>query len=135
MATHDIRVFGSPWSAPKWMKTNNDLINGGTIKGAVGSEYWQIYAKYFVHYLNAYKAHNITHWGITVQNEPRASQRWNSMMYTAETTRDFVAKTLGPELEASGWGPDKLKLMVLDHNLDLVKEWVRVIFADKTAAK
>ncbi|CAG2178727.1 unnamed protein product, partial [Oppiella nova] len=86
-------------------------------------------------YLEAYKAHNITHWGITVQNEPMASQSWNSMRYTAETTRDFVAKTLGPELEASGWGPDKLKLMVLDHNLDLVKEWVRVIFADKTAAK
>ncbi|CAG2175639.1 unnamed protein product, partial [Oppiella nova] len=68
-------------------------------------------------------------------SEDLDDKSWNSMRYSAETTRDFVAKTLGPELEASGWGPDKLKLMVLDHNLDLVKEWVRVIFADKTAAK
>ena len=48
MATHELRLFGSPWSAPKWMKTNNDLSHGGSIKGDVGSEYWQIWAKYFV---------------------------------------------------------------------------------------
>jgi glucosylceramidase len=57
------------------------------------------------------------------------------MLYTPEQMRDFLAKTLGPVLESSGWGPDKLKVMVLDHNLDIVEEWVRVIFADKTAAK
>ncbi|CAG2105959.1 unnamed protein product [Medioppia subpectinata] len=135
LATHEIRLFGSPWSAPKWMKTNNDLVHGGSIKGEVGSQYWQTWANYFVHYLNAYKAHNITHWGITIQNEPRANQKFNSMLYTPEQMRDFLVKTLGPELERSGWGPDKLKVMILDHNLDLIKEWVRVIFADAGARK
>ena len=48
MATYEIRLFGSPWSAPAWMKTNKKLTNGGSIIGPVGSEYWQIYAKYFV---------------------------------------------------------------------------------------
>ncbi|CAG2168542.1 unnamed protein product, partial [Oppiella nova] len=135
LATHEIRLFGSPWSAPKWMKTNNDLAHGGSIKGPVGSEYWQIWANYFIHYLNAYKAHNITHWGITIQNEPRANQPFNSMLYTPEQMRDFLANTLGPVLESNGWGTDRLKVMVWDHNLDEVQEWVRVIFADKTAAK
>ncbi len=49
LATHEIRLFGSPWSAPKWMKDNNDLSHGGVIKGQIGSgEYWQLWAKYFV---------------------------------------------------------------------------------------
>jgi glucosylceramidase len=49
LATHEIRLFGSPWSAPKWMKDNNDLSHGGVIKGQIGSgEYWQMWAKYFV---------------------------------------------------------------------------------------
>jgi len=135
LATHEIRLFGSPWSAPKWMKNNNEYIHGGSIKGTVGSEYWQIYAKYFVKYLDAYKAEGINHWGITVQNEPLASQSWNSMYYSPEMTRDFLKLNLGPELEKSGYGPDKLKVMILDHNLSLVKEWVEKIFSDREASK
>ncbi|XP_054158439.1 putative glucosylceramidase 3 [Oppia nitens] len=135
LATHEIRLYGSPWSAPAWMKTNDNLVHGGTLIGPVGSEYWQIYAKYLVKYLNAYKAHNISHWGLTVQNEPAASQTWNSMRWTPESTRDFLVKNLGPELEHNGYGPDKLKVMIWDHNLDQVAEWVHTIFADKTAAK
>jgi len=135
MATHEIRLFGSPWSAPKWMKTNNNFVHGGTIKGAVGSEYWQIYAKYFVKYLDAYKAEGINHWGITVQNEPLASQSWNSMQFSPESTRDFLKLSLGPELQKSGYGADKLKVMILDHNLSLVKDWVSKVFADKEASK
>ncbi|XP_054158416.1 putative glucosylceramidase 3, partial [Oppia nitens] len=135
LATHEIRLFGSPWSAPAWMKTNNNLVNGGSLKGPVGSEYWQIWAKYFIKYLNAYKAHNISHWGITVQNEPYANTRWNSMLWTPESMRDFLIKNLGPELERNGYGPDKLKVMIWDHNFDKVEEWVHTIFADKTASK
>ncbi|XP_054158420.1 putative glucosylceramidase 3 [Oppia nitens] len=135
LATHDIRLFGSPWSAPKWMKTNNELIHGGSIKGPVGSDYWQIWAKYFVKYLDAYKAHNISHWGITIQNEPQANQKFNSMLYTPEQMRDFLAKTLGPELDGSGYGPDKLSVMIWDHNLDYVQQWVRTIFADPVASR
>ncbi len=48
LATHPIKYYGSPWSAPAWMKTNNNLIYGGGLKGEAGSENWQIYAKYFV---------------------------------------------------------------------------------------
>ncbi|CAG2115983.1 unnamed protein product, partial [Medioppia subpectinata] len=131
VATHDIRLFGSPWSAPKWMKTNNELIHGGDIKG----QYLDVYAKYFVKYLDAYKAHGLNHWGITVQNEPWASQRWNSMHFDPKSMASFVANHLGPELARSGYGVDKLQVMQLDHNVGIVKQWVNEYFADPVASK
>jgi glucosylceramidase len=57
------------------------------------------------------------------------------MRFTPETTRDFLKLNLGPELEKSGYGPDKLKVMILDHNLNFVKEWVEKIFSDREASK
>ena len=91
---------------------------------------------YFLNsYLNAYKEHNITHWGITIQNEPLGDFGFNAMLYTAEQQRDFLANTLGPELERSGWGTDKLTVMIWDFNMVNMTDWVKTIFADKTASK
>ena len=84
-------------------------------------------------YLDAYKAQNITHWGITIQNEPMYSLPFNSMRMTAPQMRDFLAGTLGPELARSGWGTDKLKVMIYDCNFPDLEEFVRVIFANATA--
>ena len=47
--------------------------------------------------------------------------------------REFLAGTLGPELERSGWGTDKLKVMIFDHDIDHVQDWARIIFANETA--
>ncbi|XP_054158452.1 putative glucosylceramidase 4 [Oppia nitens] len=139
LATHEIRLFGSPWSAPKWMKTNNDIAHGGTIKGDVGTEYWQIYAKYLVKYLDEYKnKHNITHWGLTVLNEPVITIRYNSMHINSTQMRDFMAKTLGPELERSGWatGVDRgFRVMTWDWNLDSIDDYTSTVYADTGAAK
>ena len=82
--------------------------------------------------MNAYKALNITHWGLTVQNEPLLY--W-SLYYTPEMMRDFVVKTLGPELKRSGWGTDKLQLMTWDFNVHNALDWVKTVFADKTYSK
>ena len=57
------------------------------------------------------------------------------MLYSPEMMRDFLSTTLGPELERSGWGTDKLTVMIWDHNLDHVQEWVKTIFADPVASK
>ncbi|XP_054158410.1 putative glucosylceramidase 4 [Oppia nitens] len=136
LATHELRLFGSPWSAPKWMKTNNDIVNGGNIKGEVNTEYWQIYAKYLIKYLDEYKnKHNITHWGLTILNEPLITMVYNSMHITAEQMRDFMSKTMGPELQRSGWGVDKLKVMTWDFNLDGIEDYTRTVYADPSAAK
>lgn len=85
--------------------------------------------------MNAYQAHNITNWGITIQNEPTASAQYNSMYYNPGMMRDFLAKNLGPELERSGWGPNKLKVMIYDQNLDALKEYALTILADPDARK
>jgi len=136
MAGHDLLLFGSPWSAPAWMKDNNKLIYCGAIKGKPGTEYWQIYAKYLVKYLDAYKSHGLGHWGLTVQNEPYACDTgWNSMWYSPETMRAFVGQTLGPELEKSGYPHDKFKIMTMDHNVGMAKDWVNLYYQDPDATK
>ena len=60
-----IKILGSPWTAPSWMKTNND-VKGGSLK----KEYYGVYARYFVKYIQAMKAQGITIDAVTLQNEP-----------------------------------------------------------------
>ena len=60
-----IKIMGSPWSAPTWMKTNNAFV-GGSLK----PEYYSVYAQYFVKYIQAMRAEGITIDAITPQNEP-----------------------------------------------------------------
>ncbi|WP_311136701.1 glycoside hydrolase family 30 protein [Hymenobacter cellulosilyticus] len=60
-----LKILGSPWSAPAWMKTNGNL-KGGSLK----PEYYGVYAQYFVKYLKAMQAEGITLDAVTLQNEP-----------------------------------------------------------------
>ena len=57
------------------------------------------------------------------------------MIFTAEQERDFLAKTLGPELERNGWGTDKLTVMIWDFNMANMTDYIKTVFADKTASK
>ena len=57
-----------------------------------------------IHFINAYETEGIPVWGITIQNEPMAVQRWESRIYTAEEERDFLKNFLGPTLEKAGHG-------------------------------
>jgi glucosylceramidase len=72
-------------------------------------------------------------WGLTVQNEPMAKQKWESCIYTAEDERDFVKEYLGPTLEKSGLSGKKL--IVWDHNRDLIYQRASTILGDPQAAK
>merc|ERR1712151_604190 len=71
-------------------------------------------------------------WGISVQNEPEASQRWESCIYSAEDERDFVRDFLGPALEASMLD---VRLLVWDHNRDGMFARAKAIYTDPEAAK
>jgi len=44
MRSEPIHLFASPWTAPKWMKSNNDYIGQGYLL----PEYYQVWADYFV---------------------------------------------------------------------------------------
>jgi glucosylceramidase len=122
-------VFASPWSAPAFMKSNQDMLHGGKLLPA----YRDAWARYFVKFIRAYEAEGIPIWGITVQNEPMAVQRWESMIFTAEEERDFLKDHLGPVMHKAGLG-DK-KIVVWDHNRDLMAHRASVIFDDPKAAK
>jgi len=124
-----LTLLASPWSPPAWMKTNNDMLHGGKLK----PEFYQNWANYYVKFIKAYQAEGIPIWGISVQNEPMATQKWESCLYTAEEERDFIKKYLGPTLKISGMG-DK-KLIAWDHNRDLMYQRACTILDDPEAAK
>ncbi|MBL7474097.1 glycoside hydrolase family 30 protein [Robertkochia sp. 1368] len=125
----DLVFYASPWSPPAFMKTNNHMLRGGKLL----PEYRQAWANYYVKFIEAYEAEGIPVWGLTVQNEPMAVQRWESCIYTAEEERDFVKDYLGPTLEKAGMG-DK-KIVVWDHNRDLITDRANTILEDPEAAK
>jgi glucosylceramidase len=124
-----VTVFASPWSAPAWMKDNGSMLQGGKLR----PEMAPVWARYLVKFVQAYEAEGVPVWGLTVQNEPMAQQRWESMIYTAEEERDFVKHQLGPALRAAGLGDRKL--IVWDHNRDLVAQRANTILSDPEAAQ
>ena len=124
-----LKLFASPWSPPAWMKTNGEMNHGGRLR----PEYRPAWARYYTRYIHALSTEGIPIWGLTVQNEPEALQRWDSCIYTAEEERDFVRDYLGPELAASGLGG--VRLMIHDHNRDHVFRRARVVYDDPQAAQ
>ena len=124
-----LTMYASPWSPPAFMKTNNNMLRGGKLK----PEFFQPWANYYVKFIEAYEAEGIPIWGLTIQNEPMAIQKWESCIYTAEEERDFLKNYLGPTLEEAGMG-DK-SIIVWDHNRDLLFQRASVILNDPEAAK
>ncbi|MCE2612799.1 glycosyl hydrolase [Flavobacteriaceae bacterium D16] len=125
----ELTMYASPWSPPAFMKTNNNMLKGGKLK----PEFYQPWANYYVKFIEAYEAEGIPIWGLTIQNEPMAVQRWESCIYTAEEERDFLKNYLGPTLEKAGMGDRKI--IVWDHNRDLMFQRASVILNDPEAAK
>lgn len=124
-----LTVYASPWSPPAWMKTNNNMLQGGKLKPG----YEQVWANYFAKFIKAYQQESIPLWGVTVQNEPMAQQPWESCLYTAEEERDFVKNFLGPTFEKEGLSSKKI--VIWDHNRNFMLQRARVALDDAQAAK
>ncbi len=127
-ASNSVTVYASPWSPPAFMKDTKNMLKGGKLL----PEYYQTWADYYVKFINAYEKEGIKIWGITVQNEPMATQTWESCLYTAEEERDFLKNFLGPTITKNF--KDK-KIVVWDHNRDLMNQRADVIFSDPEASK
>jgi glucosylceramidase len=106
-----IKILGSPWSAPAWMKTNDD-VKGGELK----PEYYGAFAKYFVTYIEAMRAEGIAIDAITVEDEPLNPKNTPSMVMFAQEQDTFIAKDLGPAFEKAGI---RTKILLYDHNPDV----------------
>jgi glucosylceramidase len=125
----ELLFYASPWSPPPFMKGKEDMLQGGKLL----PEYFRSWALYYTKFIKAYEAEGMPIWGITIQNEPMAVQRWESCIYTAEEERDFLKNYLGPVMGEEGLG-DK-KIVVWDHNRDLINHRANTIFEDPEASK
>jgi len=105
-----IKILGSPWSAPVWMKDN-----GSSIGGSLQPKYYDVYANYFVKYIKAMKDEGITIDAITPQNEPLNPKNNPSLYMNAEEERDFIKNSLGPAFAEAGIST---KIVCYDHNAD-----------------
>ncbi len=126
---NNLLLYASPWSPPAWMKSNNNMLQGGKLL----PEYYQSWADYYVKFIQEYKKQGIDIWGLTVQNEPAAVQTWESCIYTGEEERDFVKNFMGPSLEKAGMS--NVKVIVWDHNRGLMYQRAKMVLEDPEAAK
>lgn len=119
-----IKIMGSPWSAPAWMKTNKSPKGG-----SLHPKFYSVYANYIAKYLQAMAAEGIVLDAITLQNEPENPNNNPSMVMTAREQADFVKHHLGPAFERAGL---KTKIVIFDHNCDH-PEYPIAILNDTTA--
>jgi glucosylceramidase len=128
-AGEPIQLLVSPWSPPGWMKDSGQMNRGGKLL----PQFRAAWAQCYVRFIQAYEAEGVPVWGVSVQNEPAATQSWDSCIYSAEEERDFVRDHLGPALEAAGLG--RIKIIIWDHNRDLMVERASVAYGDPAAAR
>ncbi len=114
----ELFLFSSPWSPPGWMKANGSMLGG-----AMRSHNFDPYSRYFLKFLDAYKAEGVAIDAVTVQNETDAEQdgKMPACLWAQEHEIEFVEKFLGPALRKAG---SSTKIWVLDHNYNL---WGRAI--------
>ena len=124
-----LKLFASPWSPPAYMKDNNDMLHGGHLR----PEFYRAWALYYTKFIKSYRQAGVPIWGITVQNEPMATQTWESCVYQATDERDFVKNYLGPAMVEQGLRD--VNVMVWDHNRDLILQRVQTILDDPAAAE
>jgi glucosylceramidase len=129
ISDNGFKLFASPWSPPAWMKSTGQMNRGGKLK----QECRDVWARYYGRYIREYEKEGVVIWGLTVQNEPEATQSWDSCIYTGEEERDFVRDHLGPTLERDGLG--HVKIIIWDHNRDRLFERAKVVFDDPKAAR
>jgi glucosylceramidase len=122
----DIKIMGSPWSPPTWMKTNNSS-KGGSLK----PQYYDAYAKYFVSYIRGMQTEGIPIDAVTIQNEPLHPGNNPSLLMLPEEQAAFIKKSLGPAFHSAGI---KTKIIIYDHNADRV-DYPATVLKDADARK
>ncbi|MFC3880350.1 glycoside hydrolase family 30 beta sandwich domain-containing protein [Algoriphagus namhaensis] len=129
ISSDGFKLISSPWTAPPWMKDNQDWVGGKLLK-----EHYPTWALFFAKYLAAYQAEGIPIWGVTVENEPHGNgNNWESMHYSPEEMTEFVQHHLGPTLENNGQAA--IKIFGYDQNRAGLKDWVDVMFATGESSK
>ena len=133
-----IKIMGSPWSPPVWMKTFDIPVERDreanlplTVGGGLDPIFEDVYAQYFVKYIKGMEAEGIKIDAITIQNEPYHHRNNPSLHMEPQQQRDFIKKHLGPTFEKENIDT---KIIVWDHNADR-PEYPISILNDEDARK
>ena len=123
--TDELVLFASPWSPPAFMKENGSMLRGGKLK----ADCRKIWARYYAKYIKAMAEEGVAISAISVQNEPHASQSWESCSYTAAEEREFIEQALAPVLDEEGLS--HIKIIIWDHNKERIYDRAKETFASK----
>lgn len=126
-AGQPLKLFLSPWSPPAFMKTNGQRVGGGKLK----PEYGDFWAEYLCRYILEFRKRGYEVERISIQNEAKAIQTWDSCTYTAEEEKAFLAKHLHPALVRHGL--ESIEVFIWDHNKERLYERVRDTVDGETA--
>ncbi|MDO5105887.1 glycoside hydrolase family 30 beta sandwich domain-containing protein [Capnocytophaga sp.] len=135
-----VKIIGSPWTAPRWMKVNNlkELKpHNEWTSGHLNPKYYDDYARYFVKWIEAMQANGIPIEAITIQNEPLNRGNSASMFMGWQEQLAFVKQSLGKTLQQAGLNT---KVYLFDHNYNYdnmpeQKHYPLHIYADKEASQ
>ena len=123
----DVKILASPWSPPSFMKSNKIAILGGKLK----EKYYEIYSNYFVKYIKEYEKIGLNIDYITIQNEPYATQTWESCIFSIEEEYYFMENYLYPNFERNDINT---KILIYDHNKEKMYQWANEIFSKSNHA-
>ena len=124
IAAQPLELMISPWSPPPFMKTNGEKNNGGKLK----PEYRALWAKYICKFIAEYQKRGIRFSMLSLQNEPKAVQTWDSCVYTAAEEREMLREHLAPELRRQGL--DDVDILIWDHNKERALDRALEVMSD-----
>lgn len=119
-------IMLTPWSPPAAMKTNGERNHGGSLLPA----YRKHWAEYICRYIEEYKKRGYHVTKLTLQNEPKAVQTWDSCIFTAQEEKEFLKDYMWPALCAHGL--DDIEIYLWDHNKERAFEWAQTIIDEET---
>lgn len=121
-----LEIMLSPWSPPAYMKTNGERNHGGKLKEC----YWKRWAEYICRYIEEYRNRGFNVTMLTLQNEPKAVQTWDSCIFTAEEEKVFLRDYVWPSLVAHRL--NDIEIYIWDHNKERAFEWAETIIDGET---
>lgn len=121
-------IMLSPWSPPAYMKTNGERNYGGKLK----TGYEARWAEYICRYIEEYRARGYQVTKLTLQNEPKAVQTWDSCVYTAKEQKRFLKDYMWPALKAHSL--NDIEIYIWDHNKERALEWAEEIIDEETSS-
>ncbi|KAF1764094.1 hypothetical protein GCK72_004040 [Caenorhabditis remanei] len=134
---HNLKFFGVPWSAPGWLKTTNSTSGYGSLLGSSQGTYHKAYVTYLLKFFEEYQKNGIEFWAMSTQNEPTSGgdkkTKAQSMLFTAETQRDFIKLDLGPALRTSS-AAKAVKVLIMDDNRGNLPKWADTVLKDSETA-